>query len=370
MSCKASSILLETLSRSGIDVERLVQGLAVGLEHLRDPSQRIDWDTLATLFDRAEQACEGVISLEELGERMLVVPSYAFLRQAAQLVITPRQLYEVASRLVAPAMFPNIRFSHAWLPAGRFTITGELQEGERESTAFFRVCHGNVVALPKLLDLPPSQIEEQSVTGRRGRIILVPPVSHTAIARVRRAARTLWSFGDAVRGVRRQQAELEASLDALRSSRHELRQLVERLPEGVLVHRDAQVIWANPAMIALLGFRTLDDIAGKHILSFLVPDEQASARVALAKVGPHTVNDSLPQYRIALPDGTVRRIQAGTTQHLEFEESRERKQHCCRAGAMPIRQHLQASMPFLRDEASLRAPVARDRLEQVARRVG
>jgi two-component system cell cycle sensor histidine kinase/response regulator CckA len=319
VSCKASSILLETLSRSGIDVEHLVQGLPVGLEHLRDTSQRIDWDTLATLFNRAEQACEGVITLEELGERALVVPSYAFLRQAAQLVITPRQLYEVGSRLMAPAMFPNIRLHHAWLPAGRFMITGELPEGERESTAFFRVCHGNMVAVPKLLDLPPSQIEEQSVTGRRGRLILVPPRSHTAIARVKRAARTLWTLGDAVRGVRRQQAELEASLDALRSSRHELRQLVERLPEGVLVHRDAHVVWANAAMLALLGHRTLDDIAGKHILSFLVPEEQASVRVALAKVGPRTVNDSLPEYRIARPDGTVRRIQAGTTQHLEFE---------------------------------------------------
>ncbi len=319
VSCKASSILLETLSRSGIDVERVVQGLPVGLEHLRNPSQRIDWDTLATLFDRAEQACEGVISLEELGERALVVPSYAFLRLAAQLVITPRQLYEVASRLMGPAMFPNIRFQHAWLPGGRFTLTGELPEGERESTAFFRFCHGNVVALPKLLDLPPSQIEEQSVTGRRGRLILVVPRSHTALARVKRAVRTVWSLGDAVRGVRRQQAELEASLDALRSSRHELRQLVERLPEGVLVHRDAHVIWANAAMLALLGHQTLDDIVGKHILSFLVPEEQASARAALAKVGPRTVNDSLPEYRIALPDGSVRRIQAGTTQHLEFE---------------------------------------------------
>jgi PAS domain S-box-containing protein len=319
VSCKASSILLETLSRSGIDVERMVQGLPVGLEHLRDPSRRVDWDTLAMLFDRAEQACEGVISLEELGERMLVVPSYAFLRYAAQLVVTPRQLYEVATRLMGPAMFPNITFRHAWLPGGRFTLTGELPEDARESPAFFRICHGNVVALPKLLDLPASRIEEQSVTGRRGRIILVPPASHTAIARVKRAGRTLWSLGDAVRGVRRQQAELEASLDALRSSRHELRQLVERLPEGVLVHRDAHVIWANPAMITLLGHRTLDDVVGKHILSFLVPEEQALARVALAKVGPHTVADSLPEYRIARADGSVRRIQAGTTQHLEFE---------------------------------------------------
>ncbi|HEY3818631.1 MAG TPA: ATP-binding protein [Polyangiaceae bacterium] len=319
MSCKASSILLETLSRSGIDLDPLVRGLPVGLDHLRDPSQRIDWDTFATVFDRAEQACEGVISLEELGERMLVVPSYVFLRQAAQLVVTPRQLYAVASRLVGPAMFPNITFQHAWLPGGRFTITGELSPGDRESTAFFRICHGNVLALPKLLDLPASRLEEQSVTGRRGRIIVVPPRPLTAIARMRRAARTLWSFGDAVRGVRRQQAELEASLDALRSSRHELRQLIGRLPEGVLIHRDGHLIWANAALVALLGYRTLEELSGKHILSFLVPEERVPAQVALAKVGPHTVADNLSEYRIVRPDGTVRRLQAGTTQHVEFE---------------------------------------------------
>ena len=319
VSCKASSILLETLSRSGIDVEPLAHGLSVGLDHLRDPSQRVEWNTLATLFERAEQACDGVVSLEELGERMLVVPSYAFLRHAARLVVTPRQLYVVASRLVGPAMFPNITFRHAWLPGGRFTITGELSAGDRESTAFFRICHGNVLALPKLLDLPASQLEEQSVTGRKGRIILVPPPSHTAVTRVRRAARTLWNLGDAVRGMRRQQAELEASLDALRSSRHELRQLIGRLPEGVLIHRDGHVIWANAAFVALLGYRTLEELIGKHILSFLVPEELAIAQVALAKVGPHTVADNLPEYRIVRADGSVRRIQAGTTQHVEFE---------------------------------------------------
>jgi len=319
VSCKASSILLETLSRCGIQVEPLVRDLPVTLDHLRDPSQRVEWGTLVTVFDRAEQACEGVISLEELGARMLVVPSYAFLRHAARLVVTPRQLYSVASRMMGPAMFPNITFGHEWLPGGRFVIMGELSAGDRESKAFFRICHGNVIALPRLLGLPASQIEEQVVTGRKGRLILVPPASHTALARLGRAARTLWSLGDAVRGVQRQQAELEASLDALRTSRHELRQLIERLPEGVLVHRDHHVIWANVSMVALLGYGKLEEVMGKHILSFLVPDQMAIARVELAKVGPHTVVDNLPEYRICRPDGTVRRIQAGTTQHVEFE---------------------------------------------------
>lgn len=319
VSCRATSILLEALTRSGLAVEPLVELLPVSVEHLRDPARRVDWDVFAMLCDGVEQACEGVTTLEAIGEGMLTVPSFGFLRQAGRMVVTPRQLYGIAGRLMAPVLFPHITLTQTWLPSGRLVLSSELPQGYRASHAFFRIAHANMTALPRLLGLPPSQLEEQCVTGRLGRLILVPPRSHTLGARLRRGARTLLGLGHALRGVERQQGELQASLEALRSSRHELRQLVERLPDGVLIHGDGIVRWANAAMIALLGYGTLEEVAGKNILEFLEPAERARTAADLARAAPRAVNDDSPEYRIALPDGTHRRLQAGTTQHVEFE---------------------------------------------------
>jgi two-component system cell cycle sensor histidine kinase/response regulator CckA len=319
VSGQASHILLEVLSRAGMSADRVLAGSLLAERVLRAPNDRIDWDVFAALCDRAEEVSEGVLSLEEIGARMLVVPSFEFLRRAGQLVLTPRQLYEVAATLMAPSLFNNVSLSQTWLPTGRLVIRLELAAGYRESRAFFRLCHGNMVALPRLLDLAPSTIEEQVVSGRRGRLILVPPRSHTLATLAMRGARTLRGLGDAIRGVARQQARVEASFEALRSSRHELRQLVERLPDGVLIHRAGIVCWANAAMIALVGYRELEEIVGKNILEFLAPDARATTATAMSRAGPNTVSEERLEYSIARPDGTSRRVLAGTTQHVDFD---------------------------------------------------
>jgi PAS domain S-box-containing protein len=318
VSCRASCNLIEVLSRADLPLERLVEGLPVTLDQLRDPTERIDWNLFAVLCDRVENLCEGVLTLEEIGEEMLFVPSLGFLRRAGQLVVTPRQLYLIAGRMMGPALFPNVTLRMAWLPAGRLVVTQELSAGDRESRAFFRLSQANATALPRLLDLPPSKIEERSHSGRQGRLILVPPPSGTVASKLARATRTLLALGDAVRGVARQQAEFEASLEALRSSRQELRKLIERLPDGVLIH-DGAVRWANAAMISLLGYEHLGEIVGKNILDFLAQDERAGVAAAIAKAGPRTLVEHLSEYRIARPDGSERRVQAGATQHLDFE---------------------------------------------------
>ena len=221
-------------------------------------------------------------------------------------------------------MFTNIAVTVTTGPAGQMIVTGELAAGYRESERLFRLCHANIAALPRLLDLPPAMIEEQVVTGRRGRLVLELPPSHTIGARLRRGMRTVFALGDVVRSVARQQAELDGSLAALRASRHELRQLIERLPEGVLVHRGGTVVWANAAVIESLGYEHRDEVVGRHILDFVPPEDRAPLAEEMAKAGPNQVNEERIEYRVLRPDGTYRRLQAGTVQHVEFEGARAR----------------------------------------------
>ncbi len=324
VSAKAARGVLEVLDAAKIRYEPLLAGVGLTLEALRAPGARVDWDVFAALVEGAELLGGAALTLDDIGARMLRVPSFQFLRLAGQLLVSPRQLYQVANRLVAPAMLSNITVKHTWLPAGRMVLTGELAAGYRHCEAVFRLCHANALALPRLLDLPPSTIEEQAVSGNRGRLIMVPPASHTIGAKVRRSTRALFAIGDAFRGVARQQAELEGSLDALRTSRHELRQLIERLPDGVLIHRQGVVIWANARVLESLGYERIDDVIGRGLLEFVPPEDRAQLAAAMASAKPHEVNDDWLEYRVLRPDGTTRRLQAGTVQHVDFEGEQAR----------------------------------------------
>ncbi len=324
VSCKATGTIIEVLDDAGVAIDASVVGLRTSVAELRDPSARVDWDVFAEWLARIERVCGDRLPPEEIGARLLAVPSFEVLRRAGQLLVSPRQLHEFATRLIAPALFPNVLVRNEWLSSGRLVVTGELLSGYRESPAFFRLCHGNVAMATRVLGLPPSIIEEQVITGRSGRIVLHPPPSHTLAARITRSVRVMVSLGEVWRGVARQQHELEASLAALRTSRHEQQMLIERLPDGVIIHRDGIVRWANTALLEILGVGSQEDVVGRTVLELAPPEDREAIAKAMRSAAPSEVTEARMEYRMVRPDGTHRRVQAGTTRLIDFEGAKAR----------------------------------------------
>jgi two-component system cell cycle sensor histidine kinase/response regulator CckA len=311
--------VLEVLEAARLPLKPLVDSLPVSLAELRDPSARIEWDVFAQFLGRIDALYADDLPLEEVGARALTVPSFETLRRAGQLLMDPKRLYDLAGRFVAPALFPHVVVKQSWLPSGRLVVTGELLPGYRESVPFFRLCHGNVAALPRVLDLPASRIEEQLLSGSRGRLVLLPPPSHTLLARIRRSVGALGALGDVWRGIEVHQTELERSLAAFRTSRHQLQQLIERLPDGVLIQREGVVRWANGAMLEILGFARIEDVVGRSVLSFVPAADREALALVMRRAAASEVSDARTEYRLQRPDGSLRRVQSGTAQIVEFE---------------------------------------------------
>src|SRR6185312_2898295 len=95
------------LESAQIPLEPLAAKLPFPLEALRGTA-RIDWEQFIAFIDAVDAACHGRLTIDEVGERMVRVPSFHFLRLASRMIVSPRQLYVVADKLVAPAMFSNI----------------------------------------------------------------------------------------------------------------------------------------------------------------------------------------------------------------------------------------------------------------------
>jgi PAS domain S-box-containing protein len=68
---------------------------------------------------------------------------------------------------------------------------------------------------------------------------------------------------------RRRRAE-----QSLRESEERYRSLVEALPEAVYVHRGGAVLFANSAALELVGAASLDELAGRSVLSFAIESDR------------------------------------------------------------------------------------------------
>ena len=317
-------MILEALEDAGVGVDAIADGLPVTLASLRNPRERVGWDVFAAMLERVERIARGVLTPEEIGERVVKVPSYELLRRAGRMLVSPRQLYELANRLVAPALFSNVLVALEWLPSGRLVVTAELLPGYAGSTTFFRLCHGNVAAATRVLDLPASIIEEQTITERSGRLVLLPPASHTLGVRLRRGLRALVSVPGTWRAISHQETELEESLAALRTSKHELQQLLERLPDGVLIHEHGGIRWANAALVELFGASRIEDVIGRHILDFAPPAEREALTRAMRGSASNEVDLAPREYRVFRGDGSIRHVESGVTQIVEYNGRKAR----------------------------------------------
>ncbi len=104
---------------------------------------------------------------------------------------------------------------------------------------------------------------------------------------------------------------------ALRESEERLRTLMEKVPDGVgVLATDGRILYANPAMGALLGYTT-DQMLGRRVTDFQHPEDRGRAadRIkSLLRGGP----ESPAQYRLIHRDGSVVTSEI-TSRVIEFE---------------------------------------------------
>jgi PAS domain S-box-containing protein len=99
------------------------------------------------------------------------------------------------------------------------------------------------------------------------------------------------------------QRALRGALDAAHSTEASFRQLVESVPDLVVIHEAGRMVYANPAMIAVLG-RPLDAIVGSSAQEWVHPDDHAGIAPYLASDAP------MPARELRLRAGDGRWIKA------------------------------------------------------------
>jgi PAS domain S-box-containing protein len=91
---------------------------------------------------------------------------------------------------------------------------------------------------------------------------------------------------------------------ALARSEERFRSLLDGLPDGVAVHRDGTMLYANAELARMTGHERTEDLVGRSLLEFVHPDERDSIRDIL-RDGQRT-GARAKERRIVRRDGAVR----------------------------------------------------------------
>ncbi len=112
------------------------------------------------------------------------------------------------------------------------------------------------------------------------------------------------------RGVVIDVTERKEAEDALRQSEQRYRRLVELSPDGIVVHSEGRVAFANSSAARIMGYRSPDEMVGRPILEAIHPDSLGSVIERMKRLAG---GESLPfrEEKFLRRDGAVVDVELG-----------------------------------------------------------
>jgi len=115
---------------------------------------------------------------------------------------------------------------------------------------------------------------------------------------------------------RDRRARVEA---ALRRQEEAFRGVIEAIPDGVLIHRHGNIVFANPALAVTLGFEDAAEMVDMEVMSLVLPIERARALTWISGA-----QDAAPTADLRLVDGAGQLLTVEVTraQRVRFDGER------------------------------------------------
>ena len=259
--------LLEAAEDVGLRPDDLLRPLGLDAAEVVRPGRTVEWTTFTAILAELSRLVDGDPKrLHTIGRRIVHAPSSAIFRRVAQNVVSGGGVYRLAERWASPANFPHLRFFHHSVGDNRLEVHAEIPDAYEASLPFLQVAEGVIAAFPELMGLPPSEIVQSRITPRTLDLVLDLPRTRSLLDRARRMTRVMLG-GRSRRAILEEQLhELYVNAEALRRGRDELRVLLARLPDLVVVDVSGKIVWTNDAFVLVLRYERVEDVVGTALL--------------------------------------------------------------------------------------------------------
>ncbi len=92
---------------------------------------------------------------------------------------------------------------------------------------------------------------------------------------------------------------------AIKASEEKYRQLIELSPDGIIVHKNGTIIFANDASAKLSGYSSAEELVGKNAIEFVHPDYREKAIERIRNIITNNMKAPLAEEKFMRKDGSV-----------------------------------------------------------------
>ena len=310
--------VIEGVERFAIDGEVLVRSAGLEPRRLAASNHRVTWEEFVALHRAAAELGLDSEDFVALGRGIPRLPSGKLLPGFARHLVSVRQLLRLAQRWLAPALFPVVKVRQRDLPDGGLEFVLEIPADRPGSADFFRINKGVMEVAPTLFGWPEARVDAE-IGDRRAVLRVRLQQEVPLLRRLTGGARAALSTWRLVNEISRHQDDIARAERALSRARRDSRQLIELLPEAVLVWRARQLVYANRAGYRLLEIAS-DDVAGADLqLEDFVHREDLALAERVFKTGEAS---AVVELRLVGRDGKETLCELSKPQEIDFEGAR------------------------------------------------
>lgn len=311
--------LLDALEASGLPRREVLADIGLDETALSDARGYVSWNTLAAALEAGfERLGRDPERMRAVGRFIASAPSYALLQRLARSVVSVSHIYEIAARWGSVANLPHLPLEYEMISERRLRFSGRIPEPHAPSIALNHVFEGILTEVPTLLGLPRATIVESVVTPRSIDVVVDLPASRSIASRIRRIARAAFLTSDTLALLEEQRRELADALREAQRSTAEDKEILDRLPDLVMIHRDGVLLWLNRENLRTLGYERNEELAGKAMLDLVEPASRELIRARMQQPVDENTPE-LSEIRLLARDGRIVIVEIAPAQLVSFE---------------------------------------------------
>ncbi len=319
LSNRVLRLSLESAEAAGVARDELLGALGLDPSTVLVEGGKIEWATMAAVFvELSRRVGDDPDRLWEIGRGMASARTPDVVRSVAQGMVSPRALYAFVDRWVAPEL-GHLHLFTRFAADRRVQLHASIPEPHVACEPFLRVFAGRLASLPELLGLPACTVVQLEVGPRTADLVLELPRRRGMRDRVRGLVRAVVGGGVRRAALERQRQALTENIEALQDARDELRYLLDRLPDFVVVHVDGRILWVNRLYLQTFGCERLDDVIGTSLLDVVAPASRPRVEERMREPAGAADASSLVEIVLRTPRGGEVIVEVSPAQAVVFD---------------------------------------------------
>ncbi len=252
----------------------------------------ISWHHLTEWIDWIDQSRFGPMDWEKVGEEAVQSRYYLLIRPLVRMTLSIRLAYWLSAKWFGPSQFRGISSKFEDLGPREIQETLTIHKTLKACPQLFEIFQGTLAVLPQAIFGSERATIVASISDRSAVYQIILPPEVWVWNKARFFFQSLFNVRSLFREMVSQQESLQAQSGKILLERSEFKNLIQRFPDGLLIHNNQIIRYINSSMAHFLNCKNSNILLGKNLIELIHVDDREAvlSRIAHFAKFPYATN--------------------------------------------------------------------------------